>query len=93
MTINVQTGQCMADIAIQTTGNLQGLFSLCIANNLLPDEVPSPGNNLTTSAIIDEQIAAKYARFGWKPASAKGYPNNAGQVSAFSTGFSLGFNA
>lgn len=46
-TIVVETGQCLADIAIQEYGNIAGVFIITEDNGIQSiDEVPQPGKEL-----------------------------------------------
>ena len=56
--IKVKQGQSMVDISIQEYGNADGIFQLCLLNNLSIGEELKTGDKLKidTSKIINERM-------------------------------------
>lgn len=62
MTVTVQNGQTMADIAIQEYGDLSAVFLLAAENNISPTAILEPGTILERPDRIVNQEMETYCR-------------------------------
>jgi hypothetical protein len=88
----VLAGQNLLDVSVQTTGSLDGLFDLCLANNLMPDDEIELGATLTVPSEIKDPEMLDYilANNITVVTGSQGIDLGSG---SFSTGFSTGFEA
>lgn len=59
MKIKPQNRQSLADIALQTSGGLDALFALAVANDLPIPEV-LPDMELETAGVVDSIVLGRY---------------------------------
>ncbi len=69
-TVIVKQGQCLFDIAMQTTGSAESVFELASLNNLSITDDLIPGTVLTTPDVSDGKIVDYYNSEKITPASA-----------------------
>ncbi len=64
------TDQSLFDIAIQTSGSIEAVFNLAIANGLSITDDLVPGQTLVNAPVVDKGIADYYRVKALTPATA-----------------------
>lgn len=90
-TIKVLPGQDLLDMAINTTGSVEGLFALAELNGLMPDELVFPGDNLQ-KPIASNANMLKYLQDNNIVVATSGYEAPTESSAAFSNAFNNGYN-
>lgn len=88
----VLAGQNLLDVALQTTGSLEGLFDLCEANGLMPDDQVALGAQMMVPVVpTDVEMLDYMGQNNIKVVTGGQAADSSG--GAFSSDFSLDFDA
>lgn len=68
-TVIVKQGQCLIDIALQTTGSAEAAFDLAAANGISITDKLAPGIQLKRIDVVDAAVVAYYKANNITPAS------------------------
>ena len=69
MNLTVDQGQWMADLAVQHSGDIEALFSLCRLNDLSPTLDLTPGAVLVNTAPVNPKVVTYFGAQKLKPAT------------------------
>ncbi|MBQ9076858.1 MAG: hypothetical protein IJY31_03345 [Muribaculaceae bacterium] len=68
-TIIVKDRQTLLDVALQTSGSLEGLMDLAIANGRSVTDELADGEELITGEVVDRKVVERYEMEGVCPAT------------------------
>lgn len=77
--IRVQDRQCLIDIALATTGSVEGVVSLASLNGLNPTQPLRLGRQIRSQEVIDSNVIQRYDARGIVPATEhndESFPNS-----------------
>ena len=92
MAIRTVARQNWADLAVEQSGDMEGLFELAAANGMMPDELPMADVVLTVPTVVRPEVVDYFARVlgGYRIATEDVLAPAPG---AFDVGFDSGFDS
>lgn len=70
MKVTVRDRQTLPDIALQTSGSMEAIFDLAMANDVSITDNLIDGQELETVAVVNKKVTDMYAMDDVKPATA-----------------------
>jgi len=69
MKVTVLDRQSLCDIALETSGAIEAVLALAMRHDIAVSESLDAGAEFETAAVIDREVAARYAARGARPAT------------------------